>query len=480
MNILHLPLAAALTTILVTGSASATLVVTRYDSVAAGRAAFGGSAPLLTWRSVFSGPASWSNGAFGGSSVVSFAATDASTGSIASSRSGSLYITNWLDGPGFSAGVAATPELAISGEEHFLLTFAHPVTHIGFAVSTGTGLLPSEVRNTGSGFDLFTDTSSAGNFLLPDTGAGATYWIDIRSLEPFSTLRVDENRLAGDGIWDQYFGDIVQGGVPEPADWTLMIAGFGLIGIAMRRARWMKPAALSLALLATPGIASAATLALNTHTLPSAQGWSFNGVGEAAIFSASSAGLHQNSLGRGFNGSSAGYYTHAVALSPTSDFSLTMVARISGTESDTTQGTDSYPFGFSFGVASPSHYDYIGLGGARIGATLGGVSYFDFTPGYDPHAYNVYRLTSTAGLATLRINGIAAFSGVTFDPGQGSFLLFGDGTFHANAEGDIRSLVFNSGTPEPADWALMIAGFGLAGAALRRRRASIFPRAARN
>jgi hypothetical protein len=474
VQILHHSLALALATSmvsgLVSGPATASLVVTRYDSVAAGRADFGASSALLTWRNVFSGPAAWTGGTFGGASVIAFSATDTATGSIASSRSGSLYVTNWLDGPGFSAGAAATPELAVSGEEDFLLTFAHPVTHIGFAVSTGIGLLPSEVSNTGSAFDLDTDVTSAGNFVLPDAGAGGTYWIDIRSLEPFRTLQVTENPLAGDGIADQYFGDIIQGSVPEPANWALMIAGFGLIGAALRRARWLQPTGLSLALLAAPGTAGAATLALDTHILPSAQGWSFNGVGEAAIFSASSAGLHQDSLGRGFTGSSGGYYTRAVAFGPTSDFSLTMVARISGTESDTTQGTDSYPYGFSFGVASPSRYDYIGLGGARIGATLGGVSYFDFPPGYDPHAYNSYRLTSTAGLVTLKINGAAAFSGVEFDPGPGSFLLFGDGTFHANAQGDIRSLVFNSGTPEPGNWALMIAGFGLVGAAQRRRR----------
>ena len=31
--------------------------------------------------------------------------------------------------------------------------------------------------------------------------------------------------------------DVVTSGVPEPASWTLMIAGFGLAGLAMRRRR---------------------------------------------------------------------------------------------------------------------------------------------------------------------------------------------------------------------------------------------------
>jgi len=42
------PIASALAIVLMAGSASATLTVTRYGDVAAGRAAFGASLPLLT------------------------------------------------------------------------------------------------------------------------------------------------------------------------------------------------------------------------------------------------------------------------------------------------------------------------------------------------------------------------------------------------------------------------------------------------
>ncbi|WP_293902644.1 PEPxxWA-CTERM sorting domain-containing protein [Phenylobacterium sp.] len=228
-------LLASLAALVIPGAANASLVVTRFDNVAAGIAAFGASAPLLTWTNVFASPGAWTSGVFGGSSVVSFSATDALTGSTVSSRSGSLYITNWLDGPGFSAGSAATPDLAISGEEDFVLTFARAVNRIGFAVSTGVSLLPSEVRNTGSAFDVATDTTSAGAFTLNDPGHGAVAWIEISSLEPFRSITFTEDALGGDGIWDQYFGNVVTAGVPEPAGWTMLIAGFGLIGAGMRR-----------------------------------------------------------------------------------------------------------------------------------------------------------------------------------------------------------------------------------------------------
>ena len=44
-----------------------------------------------------------------------------------------------------------------------------------------------------------------------------------------------------------------------------------------------------------------------------------------------------------------------------------------------------------------------------------------------------------------------------------------------NIRFDVRAIDSGSAVPEPATWAMMIAGFGLAGAGLRRRRASLIP-----
>ncbi len=62
-------------------------------------------------------------------------------------------------------------------------------------------------------------------------------------------------------------------------------------------------------------------------------------------------------------------------------------------------------------------------------------------------------------------------------PGDGFVnLKFTEGTqgFHGVADitsdGTLHSITYSAGIPEPAAWALMIAGFGLTGAALRRTR----------
>ena len=62
---------------------------------------------------------------------------------------------------------------------------------------------------------------------------------------------------------------------------------------------------------------------------------------------------------------------------------------------------------------------------------------------------------------------------LTFNAQQGGALKLNFSTTSADNVGPLvdNALVTGSATPEPAAWALMIGGFGLAGAALRRRRA---------
>ena len=68
----------------------------------------------------------------------------------------------------------------------------------------------------------------------------------------------------------------------------------------------------------------------------------------------------------------------------------------------------------------------------------------------------------------------ATFSRYTFEfvaLGSGTLLSFNVDPFTTNVDGVLDNVT--AAVPEPATWAMMIAGFGLAGAALRRRRVSV-------
>ena len=82
----------------------------------------------------------------------------------------------------------------------------------------------------------------------------------------------------------------------------------------------------------------------------------------------------------------------------------------------------------------------------------------NFWPTSDPHL-------SSPGL----LFNSATFEYNLFSNGPGSYTLYKaqNGSYGANSNG---RLTVTAGVPEPATWTLMIAGFGLAGAALRRRR----------
>lgn len=79
--------------------------------------------------------------------------------------------------------------------------------------------------------------------------------------------------------------------------------------------------------------------------------------------------------------------------------------------------------------------------------------------------YGTPSIFSTISLTDVPISGIAFFESgnrITGDYLSTYLDLTGPGT-----------LIVTGGVPEPATWALMISGFGIAGAALRRRRAAV-------
>jgi phosphate/sulfate permease len=75
--------------------AMAGLTISTTNNIAGGIAGFGTATPLITWSN-------YSGGSF----------VDPGTGATAS---GSLLVTNWINGPGFDRNGGPAPDLAING-----------------------------------------------------------------------------------------------------------------------------------------------------------------------------------------------------------------------------------------------------------------------------------------------------------------------------------------------------------------------------
>ena len=96
----------------------------------------------------------------------------------------------------------------------------------------------------------------------------------------------------------------------------------------------------------------------------------------------------------------------------------------------------------------------------------------------DNPAFGSYNPASFSGVKITDLTNAGAFSGWAVLPGAthgyDSFALSG-GSLYVNWQGQPvgGSMSIGGGVPEPATWALMLGGFGLAGVALRRRRVAI-------
>ena len=96
-------------------------------------------------------------------------ATERVTGSVVTATApySSLYIGNWINGPGFDLpGGAPGPVLALNGPEDFTLSFTHGVTKIGLPVSTGlsnaNALYGPQTDFTGAVFQVTTNNGGSG------------------------------------------------------------------------------------------------------------------------------------------------------------------------------------------------------------------------------------------------------------------------------------------------------------------------------
>lgn len=134
---------------------------------------------------------------------------------------------------------------------------------------------------------------------------------------------------------------------------------------------------------------------------------------------------------------------------PGSDFQILSV-NITGASSGNGSFTQSDFGGFYFAANTPLNYNH-----ELVGQLMGnGVNFGSFGAGYAGPSGDFNLFGSTTG----------APSGTFFFK-----LTTSDGS------GDSLALVSLSpgGVPEPANWALIVAGFGLAGAAARRRKSAV-------
>jgi opacity protein-like surface antigen len=124
-----------------------------------------------------------------------------------------------------------------------------------------------------------------------------------------------------------------------------------------------------------------------------------------------------------------------------------------------------------FGASSPPNLAYDSGGTAEIDTTFGFTA-LSFTSGFFmPGTVEVY--SGAGGTGTL----LGSLSGLLGNPFAFSpFSIPLSGVAHSVVVSGPAGMLgfddlrFTTGVPEPATWALMIGGFGLAGVALRRRR----------
>jgi hypothetical protein len=135
------------------------------------------------------------------------------------------------------------------------------------------------------------------------------------------------------------------------------------------------------------------------------------------------------------------------------------------TESTVNNGEDTVPEAITvnFNFSAPTPNSGASVGGQTFGVlTLGGLLQNGAVTWNGPGSF--YWGAGTPGLMTISLND------GTFD--KGFFGLSGGERKGLTVKGTFDWARDPTGVPEPATWSLMIGGFGLAGATLRRRKAA--------
>ena len=145
---------------------------------------------------------------------------------------------------GLISDVSQAPDYSGSSFRAFDISFAQGVSHFGLTVQ---GFGHSAIPHT---FELFdAGNASLGNYtfgaagLVGNDNAPNGFAGFISNGAAIARVRVTPSATNQDFVaFDDFTFVSAPAGVPEPASWALMVAGFGLVGGALRSRAGLKPA----------------------------------------------------------------------------------------------------------------------------------------------------------------------------------------------------------------------------------------------
>ncbi len=406
-----------------------------------------------------------------------------------------------------TGAVAFGPLALATFDGSFNFGYSGPTRTVGgITVVTGQSLLSGIFLGgvfTGYGSSAgFTDSVLGGglvsfnnsSFLTFDPASDQGLALDLTGLDPAAQVvggQLTDFTAASGGEFDATILSEVTGGVPEPATWMMLLVGFCGLGVALRRqrakpvrraVRW-NPAARAFAALVALSLGLLAAAGANATTFASyrASGVAPNMTLSGLTLSSSAPVLFKylppslsafGNLAATFSLSAT--ETGAVAFGPlalgtfdgTFNFAYAGPTRTVGTVTVTTG--ESLLSGTFLGSVFSGYGSTASLTDSVLGGGL--VSYnnsslLTFDPLGDQSV--TLGLTSIKPAVHVVAGQLTNFAGIS----TGQFAAAGVST---SALSSVHSFSVFSGlspapAPEPATWALMLTGFGLAGLALRRR-----------
>ena len=376
----------------------------------------------------------------------------------------------------------------------------------GITVHTGDSLLSGTFLGsvfTGYGSSAgITDSVLGGGlvsyndsgFLTFDPASDQGLVLDLTGVDP-SVLVVGgvltDFTAASGGEFDATILSEIKGSVPEPATWMMLLTGFFGLGATLRRRRakptrqaWRwNPAARTSAALVALSLGVLASAGANATTFASYRASSVapNMTLSGLTLSSSAPVLFKyvppslsafGSLAATFSLSAT--ETGAVAFGPLALGTFDGSFNFTYSGPTRTVGTLTVTTGQSLlsGTFLGSVFTGYGSSASLTDSVLGGglVSYnnnpfLTFDPTGDQ--------SITLGLTSIKPV-VHVVGGVLTDFTSVSTGQFAAAGFSTSTLSSVHSFsVFSTPTPEPATWALMLTGFGLAGLALRRRRPAV-------